>query len=46
MNEIELFFHTIQSGNKTNVEAQLKRNPDLVNAKDTRGFTPLIFANY
>ena len=46
MNETELFFNTIQSGNKTNVEAQLKRNPDLVKVKDTRGFTPLIFATY
>ncbi|GAA4809563.1 ankyrin repeat domain-containing protein [Litoribaculum gwangyangense] len=46
MNETELFFNTIQSGNTANLELQLKRNPNLVNAKDGRGFTPLIFATY
>jgi len=46
MNEIELFFNTIKSGNLDNTKAQLKRNPDLVNVKDSRGFTPLIFATY
>ena len=46
MNETELFFQTIQSGNLDNVTVQLKRNPNLVNIKDTRGFTPLIFATY
>ena len=46
MNETELFFNTIQSGNKENLEAQLQRNPDLVKVKDNRGFTPLIFATY
>lgn len=46
MNETELFFHTIQSGNLENIEAQLQRNPDLVHVKDARGFTPLIFATY
>ena len=46
MNETELFFTTIKSGNLNNTKAQLKRNPDLVNAKDSRGFTPLIFATY
>jgi len=46
MNENELFFNTIQSGNIENLKAQLDRNPDLVNIKDARGFTPLIFASY
>ena len=46
MNETELFFNAIQQGKLENVEAQLERNSDLVNTKDTRGFTPLIFASY
>lgn len=46
MTENELFFATIQSGNEDNIKAQLTRNPDLVNIKDQRGFTPLIFATY
>jgi ankyrin repeat protein len=46
MNATELFFHTIQTGNIANLKAQLERNPDLVNIKDARGFTPLIFATY
>lgn len=46
MNEIDLFFSTIQSGNSANVELQLRRNPNLVHLKDARGFTPLIFATY
>ncbi len=46
MNAIELFFSTIQSGNTENIKSQLEHNPDLVIAKDARGFTPLIFATY
>ena len=46
MNEFQLFFRTVQSGNLTNIKAQLQRNPELVNIKDERGFTPLIFATY
>ena len=46
MNETELFFKAIQQGNADHVKAQLERNPELVNAKDARGFTPLIFASY
>ena len=46
MNAQELFFSTIQSGKLANLEAQLSHNPDLVNTKDARGFTPLIFATY
>jgi uncharacterized protein len=46
MNESEIFFNAIKTGNKEHVEVQLKRNPKLVNIKDSRGFTPLIFATY
>jgi ankyrin repeat protein len=46
MNAKELFFKTIQSGNIANINAQLSHNPQLVNSKDNRGFTPLIFATY
>lgn len=46
MNEIELFFNTIQTGNLKNVKLQINRNPKLVNTKDARGFTPLILAAY
>ncbi|MFK7834175.1 MAG: ankyrin repeat domain-containing protein [Winogradskyella sp.] len=46
MNAQELFFATIQSGNVTNLKSQLSHNPDIVNVKDSRGFTPLIFATY
>ena len=33
-------------GKIEHVKAQLERNSDLVNMKDARGFTPLIFASY
>ena len=46
MNATELFFSTIQSGNTENIKLQLEYNPNLVNSKDARGFTPLIFATY
>lgn len=46
MNATELFFQTIQSGKTENLKLQLDRNPSLVNIKDLRGFTPLIFASY
>ncbi len=46
MNAQELFFNTIQSGKVNNVVAQLNHNADLVDSKDSRGFTPLIFATY
>jgi len=46
MNATELFFSTIQSGNIENIKLQLANNPEVVNAKDVRGFTPLIFAAY
>ena len=46
MNRVELFFNAVQQGQLETVEAQLKTNPELANAKDVRGFTPLIFASY
>lgn len=46
MTEIEQFFGAIQLGKIKEVETLLSHNPDLVNVKDTRGFTPLIFACY
>lgn len=46
MNATELFFSTIQSGNIENIKLQLANNPEVINAKDVRGFTPLIFAAY
>lgn len=46
MNATELFFSTIQSGKIENIRLQLEHNPDLVNTRDARGFTPLIFATY
>lgn len=46
MNATELFFNTIQLGKHENIKLQLNTNPQLVNSKDARGFTPLIFATY
>ena len=46
MNERDHFFKIIKSGNIETIEAQLRRHPDLINVKDSRGFTPLIFASY
>ena len=46
MNTVEDLFERIKTGNTTQLEALLVANPELVNAKDARGFTPLIFATY
>jgi ankyrin repeat protein len=46
MNATELFFSTIQAGNSKNIILQLQNSPELVNARDPRGFTSLIFASY
>lgn len=46
MNATELFFQTIQQGNVENIKLQIENKPEVVNAKDARGFTPLIFATY
>jgi len=46
MNETELFFSAIQLVEIEHVKTQLERNPNLVNVKDAKGFSPLIFASY
>ncbi len=46
MNDISHFFGAIQSGEKDRIETLLKLHPELVNGKDPRGFTSLIFAAY
>lgn len=46
MNATELFFDTIRKGFNDRLEAQIVNNPEIVSTKDTRGFTPLIFATY
>ena len=43
MNATELFFDTIRKGFNDRLEAQIENNPEIVNNKDTRGFTPKIF---
>ncbi|WP_347925642.1 ankyrin repeat domain-containing protein [Pontimicrobium sp. SW4] len=44
--DIDLFFESIRIGDKYRLEALLGINPGLVNTRDSRGFTPLIFATY
>ncbi|MDD7886148.1 ankyrin repeat domain-containing protein [Flavivirga sp. 57AJ16] len=46
MNAINFLQSAIQSGDREQVEALIKCHPNLINAKDSRGFTPLIFAAY
>ena len=46
MNVISSFFDAIQSVNINLIETLLKKFPNLANAKDKRGFTPLVFATY
>ncbi|RZN80639.1 MAG: ankyrin repeat domain-containing protein [Winogradskyella sp.] len=46
MNATELFFDTIRKGLNDRLELQIGNNPEVVNTKDSRGFTPLIFATY
>ncbi|KJD33679.1 ankyrin [Tamlana nanhaiensis] len=46
MNDKNNFFSAIQSGNIPAIYQLLQRNPDLVDAKDNREFTPLILASY
>ena len=46
MKDIDVFFEAIRSGDKDRLEALININPNLVSAKDTRGFTPLILATY
>ena len=46
MTTIELFFEAIQSRHQNKLESYIEENPKLVNTKDARGFTPLIFAAY
>ena len=46
MNEKNLLFSAIKSGQDSQVEKLLKANPQLVTSKDDRAFTPLIFAAY
>ncbi|GGZ71510.1 ankyrin repeat domain-containing protein [Algibacter mikhailovii] len=46
MNDSALFFNTIQSGSLEQLKAQLDKTSGLIKVKDTRGFTPLIFAAY
>lgn len=42
----QLFFNAIRSGNLANVEQQLSQQPELINATDDRGSSPLILASY
>ena len=46
MNDKDALFMAIQSGQNDKVTELLNSNPDLVKIKDSRGFTPLIFASY
>ncbi|WP_299224180.1 ankyrin repeat domain-containing protein [uncultured Psychroserpens sp.] len=46
MTNTELLFEAIQTNDCITLENLLKKNPALVNVKDSRGFTPLIFATY
>ncbi|WP_341222270.1 ankyrin repeat domain-containing protein [Polaribacter atrinae] len=46
MNILNTFFEAIQTVNINVIETLLKRFPKLANAKDKRGFTPLVFATY
>lgn len=46
MNETELFFNAIKNGKANHVKELIERTPGLVNIKDARGFSPLIFATY
>lgn len=44
MNDINFLQSAIQSGDKDRVEVLIKFHSNLVNRKDARGFTPLIYA--
>ena len=44
MKEVELFFEAIRIKDHDTLKRLLVANPKLVNTKDSRGFTPLIFA--
>ncbi len=46
MKDTALFYEAIRSGNHKQLEAFLNVNPELANSRDSRGFTPLIFATY
>lgn len=46
MNDVNVLFEAIQSGEKDRVEVLLMLHPNLVNEKDNIGFTPLIYATY
>lgn len=46
MNILSTFFNAIQSVNITLIETLLRKFPNLANAKDQRGFTPLVYATY
>ncbi|MEO1624133.1 MAG: ankyrin repeat domain-containing protein [Bacteroidota bacterium] len=40
------FFQLLREGLHEQVEAAITANPDVINQKDQRGFTPLILACY
>ena len=46
MTDIESFFEAIRTGDYKQLVTQINSNPQFVNTKDSRGFTPLIFATY
>jgi uncharacterized protein len=46
VSEIETLFDAIQAGETEKVESLLESNPELVNTKGPREFTPLIFSTY
>ncbi len=46
MKETELVFEAIRKGNQNQLKRLFVDMPELVNIRDSRGFTPLIFASY
>ncbi|MDB4404820.1 ankyrin repeat domain-containing protein [bacterium] len=46
MTTTELFFNAIREKNFDILTSFIDNDPDIVNSRDSRGFTPLIFATY
>lgn len=46
MTEIDSLFESIRTRDQDQLKTLINKNPKLVNAKHSQGFTPLIFASY
>jgi len=46
MENADTFFNGVRKGDVALMEVLLDKNPDLIQAKDQRGSTPLILATY